>query len=313
MAFALIRRSLAGAVLALAVVHSGAALAQSPGAAPPIVANPIRLFADSQIIVQSRISVEVVGHGPDLVFVPGLSSSRETWRTTAERLRGRYRLHLVQVAGFAGEPLRGNAAGEILIPTAEAIDDYLVSQNLTPATLVGHSLGGTMALYLAIHHPDHLKKVMVVDALPYYGVLFGGPAATVQSVTPIANAIRGSAGGPPRDNTKMIEGMVSSPADRDMVMSWSKASDSGAVVRALADDLTLDMRPDLGSIHTPITMLYPDNVPAGEPKGAMDGFYHTAFAPAGAATLVRVDNSRHFIMLDQPAAFAAQLDSFLSN
>ena len=263
--------------------------------------------------MQGRISVEVVGHGPDLILVPGLASSRETWRATAERLRGRYRLHLVQVAGFAGEPSRDNASGEVLIPTAEAIDAYIVAQKLSPAILIGHSLGGTMALYLAIHHPDHLKKVMVVDALPYYGVLMAGPTATVQSVAPMANAIRNSAGGPPRDNTKVVEAMVSSPADKARVVGWSKASDSSVVVRALADDLTLDMRPDLASIRTPITMLYPDEVPAGAPKGSMDGFYHAAFAPAGTVSLVRIDDSRHFIMLDQPAAFAAQLDSFLAN
>ena len=308
-----IRLALTGAVFAAALLSSGAAFAQTQGPAPVAAADPTRLFADSQIIVQGRISVEVIGHGPDLIFVPGLSSSRETWRATAERLRGRYRVHLVQVAGFAGEPSRDNGSGDLLIPTAEAIDAYIVARKLSPAVLIGHSLGGTMALYLAIHHPDHLRKVMVVDSLPFYAVLFAGPTATVQSVTPMANAIRASAGGPPRDNTKMVEGMVSSPADRAMVMGWSKASDSGAVVRALADDLTLDMRPDLGSIHTPITLLYPDNVPAGAPKGSMDGFYHATFAPAGTTTLVRIDNSLHFIMLDQPAAFAAQLDSFLAN
>ena len=63
-----------------------------------------RLFPDSKLVPGDRISVEVVGRGPDLIFVPGLASSRDTWRATAERLKGRYRLHLVQVAGFAGDP-----------------------------------------------------------------------------------------------------------------------------------------------------------------------------------------------------------------
>src|SRR5450432_17883 len=122
---------------------------------PPVSATAAddanRLFADSRLMVGDRISVEVIGAGPDLIFIPGLASSRETWRASAERLRGRFRLHLIQVAGFAGEPARANATGDVLIPTAEAIDAYIVETKLAPATLIGHSLGGTIALYLAEH------------------------------------------------------------------------------------------------------------------------------------------------------------------
>jgi len=71
-----------------------------PAAAPSI---DTRLYKEGPLIVRDRFSVEVVGKGPDLIFVPGLSSSRETWKVTADRLRGRYRLHLFQLAGFAGE------------------------------------------------------------------------------------------------------------------------------------------------------------------------------------------------------------------
>ena len=101
------------------------------------------MFADSKLVVRDRFSDEVVGNGPDLIFIPGLNSSRTTWRVSAERLRSHYRLHLIQVAGFAGEAARANATGEVLVPTAEAIDAYLVEQKLTPAVLIGHSLGGT--------------------------------------------------------------------------------------------------------------------------------------------------------------------------
>src|SRR3954454_18267939 len=127
--------------------------------------DPNRLFADSKIVVRDRFSDEIVGRGPDVVFIPGLASSRATWKATAERLRGKHRLHLIQIAGFSGEPARANATGDVLVPTAEAIDAYLVEQKLTPAILVGHSLGGTTILYLAQKRPEHLKKAMMVDAL----------------------------------------------------------------------------------------------------------------------------------------------------
>ena len=99
-------------VLAAAVaftVLAASATAQTP-------TDPNRLFADSKLVVRDRFSDEIVGKGPDLVFIPGLSSSRATWKATAERLRGRRRLHLIQIAGFSGEPARANATGDDLIP-----------------------------------------------------------------------------------------------------------------------------------------------------------------------------------------------------
>ena len=43
-----------------------------------------RLFPGDKLVTGDRISVEVVGAGPDVVFIPGLASSRKTWRRTAE-------------------------------------------------------------------------------------------------------------------------------------------------------------------------------------------------------------------------------------
>ena len=307
-------KSAAAAVLLVAALAPSAALADPAPAAAPGPARAFgatKLFADSQLIIRDRITVEVVGTGPDLVFIPGLSSSRETWRATAARLRGRYRLHLVQVNGFAGEPAGANATGEVLVPTAEAVDAYLTEAKLAPATVIGHSLGGTMILYLADHHPEHLRRAFVVDALPFFGVVFMGPQATLAQLAPIANSIRTGPPQPPAAIAQQINAMVSGETDRARVIGWGQASDRSVVQRALADDLSLDLRPDLAKIATPITLIYPDNVPNGMPAGAADGSYKASFAGAPHVTFVRVDNARHFVMYDQPAAFDAALDGFL--
>src|SRR5271169_3039835 len=98
----------------------------------PSWADPPLLFTGDTLVTRERFSDEIVGTGPDLVFIPGLASSRDTWKATAERLKTHYRLHLIQLAGFAGEPSRGNAGADVLVPTAEALDAYLVEQHLTP-------------------------------------------------------------------------------------------------------------------------------------------------------------------------------------
>jgi len=293
---------------------AAALLFATPAAAQP---DPNRLFADSKVVVRDRFSDEVVGKGPDVVFIPGLASSRTTWKATAERLRGNYRLHLIQVAGFSGEPARANATGEVVVPTAEAIDAYLVEQKLSPAVVVGHSLGGTMVLYLAQRRPEHLRKALVVDALPFYAVAMMGPDASVEQVKPMATKIRdarwdGDNAAYGKSMEPQIARMVTAPADRAMVVNWSVQSDHGVVMRALYDDLTLDLRPGLAAMKTPIILLYPDNTPAAAPEGMMDKMYPPIFAPAATIKTQRIDKSLHFIMLDQPQAFATALDGFLA-
>lgn len=300
-------------VLACAAALLAVGLSTAPASADP------RLYPDSKLVVLDRISVEVVGKGPDLILVPGLASSRETWRQTADRLRGRYRLHLVQVAGFAGEPSRANGQGSVVGPTAEAIDGYIVQQKLAPAVLVGHSLGGTMALYLAEHHPDHLRKVLLVDALPLYAAtMTRGQALTPEALHALAQgagqSVRAASDAQYAASLKaQMAGMVTAPADKDRVVGWGMASDRAVVASALADDLELDLRPGLAATPVPITLIYPDYGPVGVPPGAIDGTYVPAYAPVPHKTLKRIDHSLHFVMYDQPQAFADALDAFLAD
>lgn len=273
---------------------------------------PSLAHADSTVI-RDHFSDQIEGTGPDLIFIPGLASSRDTWKATAERLKAHYRVHLIQVAGFAGEPARGNAGGEVVVPTAEAIDAYLVEQKLTPAVVIGHSLGGTMTLYLAEHHPEHLKKAMLVDALPYFATLMN-PKATVETMKPSADAARnGTEKMTPQQQDMMMMSMATAPADIATIKSWSAASDKGVVRNALADDLTLDLRPDLAKIATPITLLHPDYTSMGAPAGVTDQMYKAAYATAPTVRVVEIAPSLHFIMFDQPAKFGAALDTFLAD
>jgi pimeloyl-ACP methyl ester carboxylesterase len=58
-------------------------------------------------------------------------------------------------------------------------------------------------------------------------------------------------------------------------------------------------------------MLYPWDEATGAPQSAYDALYTGAYAPMTSARVKRIDGSLHFIMLDQPAAFAAEVESFL--
>ena len=173
-------------------------------------------------------------------------------------------------------------------------------------------MGGTIALWLAEHHPGRLRKVLIVDAVPWVAQVFVSPTVTMDLATQIGERLRVGPPLPEAAQAKMIAGMVTGEADRATVLAWGKASDPKTVAGALADDMELDLRPGLAAIRTPITLLYPDDVAAGAPAGSTDPVYAAAYAAAPTVKLERVDHSLHFIMLDQPAVFAADLDAFLA-
>jgi len=269
------------------------------------------IFADS---VSDRITVTVRGKGPDVLLVPGLASSSAVWDATAKQLEKHFRLHIVQVAGFAGAPARANASGAVLQPTVDAIGLYIKTSQLKSPAIIGHSLGGLAGMMLAIQHPEDVGKLMVVDSLPFFGVLSG--ASDVAAATPQAAAMRDYTIAQNQDayaqsETQFIPRLVKSPEGLKAAIGWAIASDKSVVARAMYEDMTTDLRPDLQKIKTPVTVLYPWAASSGFPHEATDKLYRENFAALPHKTLVCIEDSYHFIMLDQPVQFAAQMSRFL--
>lgn len=272
--------------------------------------------AKAPAFASERLSVEVVGSGPDVVLIPGLSSSPEVWRSTVAAMPG-YRYHLVHVAGFAGRPAGANASGPVVGPVAEEIARYVRESGLKKPAIVGHSLGGAWAIMVAARHPELVSKAMVVDMLPFIGAMFGGPTATPESVKPIAEQMRTgiatSAGEPRRKQIEQtIAGMVRTEALRPRIVEHSLASDPAASGQAMYDLIVSDLRPDVAKIKVPLTVLYvtPPGAPVSDAQ--MDQFYAMSYSGAPQAVLKRIPDSYHFIMLDSPAAFQTELKAFLA-
>jgi pimeloyl-ACP methyl ester carboxylesterase len=262
-----------------------------------------------------RFTVEVRGQGPDVILIPGLASSSAVWDDTVKQLQSRYRLHVVQVAGFAGAPVGANAEGPVIQPTVDALDGYIKSARLKSPAVIGHSMGGLMGLMLARQHPEDVGRLMVVDSLPFYAVVFS-PQATVEAVKPQAAAMRDMAQKSTPEQwaageTRTMARLVKSPVGLKAATEAAIASDPSVTGRALYDDLTTDLRGEIASIKTPTVMLYPWDEATGAPQAAYDALYTSAYAPMTSAKVKRIDGSLHFIMLDQPAAFAAEVESFL--
>jgi len=288
-------------------------LAAIPAAAAPAAAKP---HAAAPAFASQRISVEVKGSGPDVILIPGLSSSPRVWDSTVAALPG-YRYHLVHVGGFAGKAPGANATGEVVAPVAEEIARYIRETKLKRPAIIGHSLGGAWAMMIASKHPELASKIMVVDMMPFMAALFGGPTATPETVRPFAEqmrtAIAASTGEARNATTKQtIASMVRTEALRPAAVAHSLGSDSKVSAEAMYELMLLDQRPALKSIKVPMQVLWVRAPGTPVTDEQMAQFYKLSYANVPQAKLTQVPNSYHFIMWDAPEAFQREVKAFLS-
>jgi pimeloyl-ACP methyl ester carboxylesterase len=267
-----------------------------PGAMLP--AAPV---AAAAAFAPTRFSVEVIGNGPDVILIPGLTASSQVWRPTVAATPG-YRYHLVQVAGFAGAPVRGNAHGALVAPLADEIARYIAANRLGRPAIVGHSMGGTLALMLAARHPERVGRVMVVDMLPQPAELLGASPASIGGLAATLRDLSGTAFG-----RSLIDSAIRAFGNDRVANS---RSDPDVVARAAHELALTDLTPDLPRISAPLTVLYA--APDPSLGAAADSVYREAYAGDAAARLVRIDGSGHMIMADQPKRFEAELKRFLA-
>lgn len=245
----------------------------------------------------TRFSVAVRGRGRDVLMIPGLMSGRHIWDAAVRATPG-YRYHLLQVAGFAGEPVGGNATGRILAPLVEEVARYIEANGLDRPAIVGHSMGGTIGMMLASRYPARVGRLMVVDMLPRPTALYGGTAGS--------------------NLAGMLDGLIDNDHARraisGLIAAFSPPEEGGGsnadvVARAMHDLGRVDLTGELGNIRAPLTVVYAAR--DAEQRATADAAFRTAYRGARGAQLLRVDNSGHQIMADQPQRFARLLRDFL--
>lgn len=278
-------------------------------------AEPAPAVAQAAFL-SDRLSVEVVGSGPDVILIPGFASSREVWRAEAERLKATHRVHLVQLAGFAGEPWT-HGDGPFVQPMADALVRYVREAGLERPAVIGHSMGGMTGVLLAQQHPDLVGRVMSVDSLPFFGALFG-PQVTAETARPFAEQaaagmLAADEAGFRAQQAQTAIGMARDPATRTAMVEWSMASDRRALASAIREVMTTDLRPGLAAMTTPVWAVYAADADGGAPAAMADAAWSREYAALPGVRLVRVDGSRHFIMADQPERFAELVDQFLAD
>jgi pimeloyl-ACP methyl ester carboxylesterase len=264
---------------------------------------------------QTSFQVKITGHGQAMILIPGLASSGETFDSTVDRYKDRYECHVLTLAGFAGvpriDPVEG---GPMLERVRDEVAAYIRDKKLTKPVLVGHSLGGFLALSIASKYPDLADKLVIVDALPSLAAMFQ-PDITPALAKSQSAMTRTYMTAQPRNaeaNRAMIKQMASADADVDRIVGWGRASDYSSIVDAMTEMYGTDLREDIASIHSPTLVLatwigykeYTD-------REKTEATQRREFAKLKGADIRISDTSRHFIMYDDPQWFFKQIDGFL--
>ncbi len=310
---------LLAAIATPALVLATPAVAAQPAAsaAPAVQPDP---GTPAQNFRSERIGVTVMGEGPDVVLIPGLSSMPAVWNGTMAALPG-YRYHLIHVSGFAGRPAGANAEGAYIVPVAEEIARYIREAGLQRPAVVGHSMGGTWGMLVASRHPDLVGKLMVVDMLPYLGIMFRQQGMSEEQVNQDIDRMQAMMANATPEQRRMmatmtISQMVRTESERQAQIDASLASDSAVATRGFTDLLRLNLLEDVGRIRAPLVVLYV--TPAAAPGGPaidpaqIDRAYRLSYRAAPQAVVRRVPDSAHFIMFDNAPFFRAQLREFLT-
>lgn len=281
----------------IAAVIWTAAVAGAEGAEPP-----------------PAFAVEVTGEGPPMVLIPGLASSGEVWEATVERYRDHYRLHVLTLAGFAGQP---PIAPPLLATARDQLVRYLEGLGEERPVLVGHSLGGFLALWVAATVPDRVAAVVAVDGVPFLPALVD-PAATADGVRPLADQRRQLyATWTPEQlllqSRIALATMITDPADVEEAVRWSAASHPSAVGHAMAEAMTTDLRATVAAIEAPVLLIAAAEPAADERmRESLRESYEAQLEKVERHRVVLATEARHFVMLDDPDFLHAVMDDLLT-
>ena len=264
--------------------------------APASASLPAPLPAARASFDARSLHVDVYGTPgkPAMIFIPGLVCGPWEWAGEIERFSPDYTIYALTLPGFNGQPA---IQGALFDTVSADFWSLLQLRHIDKPIVVGHSLGGTLAIMLAEQHSDRLSAVITVDGLPIFpGMENMSPAQRDEAAARIAS-MSGNL-------TAALPMLISSKDDVDAIAPLVEKSDPKAAGAWAADDVRLDLRGQLSRVSVPLLEVVPGS--------AMAPYYQSLLAADTSARVVSVENSRHFVMYDQPQALHAAIARFLS-
>jgi pimeloyl-ACP methyl ester carboxylesterase len=248
---------------------------------------------------QEAFKVTVVGKGSPVLLFPGFTCTGEIWEQTTRELSKTHECHIFTFAGF------GNVApiAKPWLPKIkEQVLEYVTRLNLKKSIIIGHSLGGTLGLWLASVDSSLFKKVIAVDALPCTGVLMMpnfNPKDMVYDNPYSKQMLNMDSSSFKKMAEQQVSSMVLNKEKQTQIVNWMMMADRATYVYGYIDLLQLDLREEIEKIKIPVVVLaatFPD-------KGMIEKTYENQYAKLKNKKFYYADKAAHFVMLDQPEWF----------
>ncbi len=280
------------------------------------VAGGVMAAGPAAVFDVGSLHVERHGEsGSPVILIPGLASGVWVWKDSIAALQGEHRVYAVTLAGFDGVPA---VKGDVLAQATASLRELIVSQRLDRPVLVGHSLGGTLALQFATTDSDLIAGVVAVDGLPVFPTTEAVPAEQRKALAERIHAqFAGiTAAGFEAQQLQYMRrvGVVNETRAVEIARLTSR-SDPQAVADYASAVMTLDLRPQLPGIRVPVMVVAPylasDYAAMGISESAKGAYYRSLLPGVAQLEVVTIAPARHFVMLDQPQAFNEALRRFI--
>lgn len=245
---------------------------------------------------QEAFQVKVVGKGDPVLLFPGFACTGEIFEETVKALSINNECHVFTFAGFGAVPA-------IEMPWLPKIKDqvvaYVKAKNLNKPIIIGHSLGGTLGLWLAATDQSLFKKVIAVDALPCNGAVMmpNYDASTIVYDSPYSKQMLQLDTASFRKQAQQQVGFMMLNKDKQAkVVDMMLQADRKTYVYGYIDLLKLDLRNDIAGINIPVVVLAATN----PSKAMVEKTYNEQYAKLGNKVIHYADKAAHFVMYDQP-------------
>jgi pimeloyl-ACP methyl ester carboxylesterase len=274
------------------------------------------IFANNAI---TTFKVNTLGTANDktqqIILIPGLMSDGRVWTDIANELAEVTKVHVVSLAGFAGTK---KVEHQSLFKVKQQLFQYIEQQKLINPTIIGHSLGGFMAFWMATTNSEAIGSIISIDGLPFIGPVFTrSNESTIESLKSQADYIKQFYAQMTTEQlvtqTKYgIASQVSNENGKRAILDMAATSDPKTVGDAIYTLMKTDLRQSLGHINNPTLLIGAAGGFTNEDdKSAAKLLYQQQLANLDGAKLVMNNNSRHFIMFDQPDWLSKQIFQFL--
>lgn len=261
--------------------------------------------------------VEKSGAGEPVLLIPGLSCSGDVWDETVARLKADYECHVLTLPGFAGQPPLDPMPDELLMSIRDELIRYIEQEGLKQPIIIGHSLGGFLAMAVAAEKPGMIRKLLIVDSLPFLATI-QAPGITEEAAAGMAKNMKTAMLNQTPEQYEqtqpaMLKTMITAEEDIQTVLRWGRKSDKATVAEAMYELYATDLRDEITAIEAPMLVLgaWIAYRQYGATRENTLARYQAQYAKAPNARVEMTDKGKHFIMWDDPEFYFEQLDQFL--